>query len=155
MKNVVNNNSSNMKIGIHQLPKSPFKFLLFTFQHVFAMFGANILVPILVNQSAGFEVIPLQVAFLCSGVGTILYLLITGFRTPIYLGSSFAFLGGMTTLYASSGSITGGYNIFFSLMIVGLIYVFVAMFIYFTKKASSIKKILPPVIIGPAIILIG
>lgn len=144
-----------MQIGIHQLPNSVGKFLLLTFQHVFAMFGANILVPILVNQAAGFEVIPLQVAFLCSGVGTIIYLFITGFKTPIYLGSSFAFLGGMTTLYAMNGQITGGYNVFFSLMVVGLIYVILAMIIYFTKKASSIRKLLPPIIVGPAIIIIG
>ncbi len=129
--------------------------MLLVFQHVFAMFGANILVPILVNQAAGFEVIPLQVAFFCSGVGTIIYLLMTGFNTPIYLGSSFAYLGGMTTLYASQGEITGGYNIFFSLMIVGLIYVILAMIIYFTKSAKTIKKLLSPVVVGPAIILIG
>ncbi len=146
---------TQMKIGIHQLPKSPWRFLLLVFQHVFAMFGANILVPILVNQAAGFEVIPLQVAFLCSGVGTIIYLVITGFNTPIYLGSSFAYLGGMTTLYASQGQITGGYNIFFSLMMVGLIYVILAMIIYFTKSAKSIKKLLSPVVVGPAILLIG
>ena len=152
--------SNSMKIGIHQIPKSPWKFLLLVFQHVFAMFGANILVPILVNQAAGMEVIPLQVAFFCSGVGTILYLLVTGFNTPIYLGSSFAYLGGMTTLYATTSAsgtleISGGYNIFFSLMIVGLVYVILAMVIYFTKSAKTIKKLLPPVVVGPAIILIG
>lgn len=150
---------TQMKIGIHQIPKSPWRFLLLVFQHVFAMFGANILVPILVNASAGFEVIPLQVAFLCSGVGTIIYLLITGFNTPIYLGSSFAYLSGMTTLYASTAAdvpvITGGYNVFFSLMIVGLIYVILAMIIYFTKSAKSIKKLLSPIVVGPAILLIG
>lgn len=149
------NGNSDILIKIHQIPKSPFKFILLTFQHVFAMFGANILVPILINQSAGMEVIPLQVAFLCSGVGTLLYLFITGFRTPIYLGSSFAFLGGMTTLYATSGQITGGFNIFFALMIVGLVYVFLSMFLYFSKKVSKIKNVLSPVIIGPAIIIIG
>ncbi len=152
--------NSAMKIGIHQIPKSPWKFMLLVFQHVFAMFGANILVPILVNQAAGTEVIPLQVAFFCSGVGTILYLIITGFNTPIYLGSSFAYLGGMTTLYGIKVSdntcdITGGYNVFFSLMIVGVIYVILAMVIYFTKSAKSIRKLLPPVVVGPAIILIG
>ncbi|MGL4950616.1 MAG: solute carrier family 23 protein, partial [Mycoplasma sp.] len=140
----------NLQVGVHQIPKSFWKLLLLAFQHVFAMFGANILVPILVNSAAGTEVIPLQVAFLCSGVGTILYLLITGFKTPIYLGSSFAFLGGMMTLYA-----TTGFNVFISLMVVGFIYVMLAMIIYFTKSAKSIKKVLSPIVVGPAIMMIG
>lgn len=114
------------------------------------MFGANILVPILVNNAAGQIIIPLQVAFFCSGIGTIIYLVVTGFKTPIYLGSSFAFLAGMTTLYT-----TTGYNVFFSLMLVGVIYVILAGIIYFTKKASSIKKLLSPIIVGPAIMMIG
>lgn len=152
----MNKTKNNMIIGIHQVPKSPWQFILLSLQHLFAMVGANILVPILVNQNAGMIVIPIQVAFLCSGVGTIIYLLITGFKVPIYLGSSFAFLGGMTTLYATtSEGITGGYNIFFALMIIGLIYVIVSMVIFFTKKASVIKKILSPIIIGPAIMMIG
>jgi uracil permease len=88
----------NMLIGIHQRPKSIFKFLILSLQHVFAMFGSNVLVPILVNESAGYEVIPIQVAFFCSGIGTIIYLCMTGFKVPIYLGSSFAYLGAMTTL---------------------------------------------------------
>ncbi|MGL4948195.1 MAG: uracil-xanthine permease family protein [Mycoplasma sp.] len=140
----------NLQVGVHQVPKSFWKLLLLSFQHVFAMFGANILVPILVNAEAGTEVIPIQVVFLCSGVGTILYLIITGFKTPIYLGSSFAFLGGMTTLYTSTG-----YNVFFSLMLVGLIYVILAMIIYFTKSAKTIKKLLSPIVVGPAIMMIG
>ncbi|MGL4950334.1 MAG: uracil-xanthine permease family protein [Mycoplasma sp.] len=142
--------SVNLQVGVHQVPKSFSKLLLLAFQHVFAMFGANILVPILVNNAAGQEVIPIQVAFLCSGLGTVLYLLITGFKTPIYLGSSFAFLGGMTALYG-----TTGFNVFASLMIVGFIYVILAMIIYFTKSAKSIKKVLSPVVVGPAIMMIG
>ncbi len=140
----------NMLIGIHQRPKSIFKFLILSLQHVFAMFGSNVLVPILVNESAGYEVIPIQVAFFCSGIGTIIYLCMTGFKVPIYLGSSFAYLGAMTTMWSTSG-----YNIFLSLMIVGVIYIIVAGIIHFTKGQAYIKKILSPVIVGPAIMMIG
>lgn len=139
-----------MIIGIHQRPKSIFKFLILSLQHVFAMFGSNVLVPILVNSAAGEEVIPIQVAFFCSGIGTIIYLCLTGFRVPIYLGSSFAYLGAMTTLWISSG-----YNVFLSLIAVGVIYIIVALIIHFTKGQSYIKKILSPIIIGPAIMMIG
>ena len=140
----------NMLIGIHQRPKSIFKFLILSLQHVFAMFGSNVLVPMLVNESAGYEVIPIQVAFFCSGIGTIIYLCMTGFKVPIYLGSSFAYLGAMTSLWSTSG-----YNIFLSLMIVGIIYIVVAGIIHFTKGQAYIKKILSPIIVGPAIMMIG
>ncbi|MGL4343475.1 MAG: uracil-xanthine permease family protein [Metamycoplasmataceae bacterium] len=139
-----------MIVGIHQVPKSPLKFLLLSLQHVFAMFGANVLVPLLVNNSAGYEVIPIQVAFFCSGIGTIIYLLCSGFKVPIYLGSSFAFLGAMTTMWTTSG-----YNVFLSLIIVGIIYLLVAAIIHFAKGKEYIKKVLAPIIIGPAIMMIG
>lgn len=150
MKQEFMDKTSTMQVGIHQLPKSFLRFLLLSFQHVLAMFGANILVPILVNEAAGEIVIPLQVAFFCSGIGTIIYLLVTSFKVPIYLGSSFAFLGGMTSLYVSSG-----FNVFFSLMIVGVVYVIVALIIWLTKSSKYIKKLLSPVIVGPTIMIIG
>ncbi|MGL5357663.1 MAG: uracil-xanthine permease family protein [Metamycoplasmataceae bacterium] len=143
-------NKEKMIVDIHQLPKSRIKTIFLAIQHVFAMFGANVLVPLLVNQAAGEEVIPIQVAFFASGLGTLIYLAITGFNVPIYLGSSFAYLGAMTTLWISSG-----YVVFISLMIVGVIYLIIALIIHLTKGASYIKKFLSPVIIGPVIIMIG
>ncbi len=152
---MTSNAESKMVVGIHQVPKSVWKFILLSFQHVFAMFGANILVPLVVNsmfsQAHGEgTLIPIQLAFLGSGVGTIIYLICTGFRVPIYLGSSFAFMTTMGTYYAASG-----YSTFVSLMLVGAVYVIVAFTIKMTKSGQKIKKILPPIIIGPAIMMIG
>ncbi len=154
-KILTSNAESKIVVGIHQVPKSIWKFILLSFQHVFAMFGANILVPLVVNsmfeQAHGSGLlIPIQLAFLGSGVGTIIYLICTGFQVPIYLGSSFAFMTTMGTYYATSG-----YSTFVSLMLVGLVYVIVAFTIKMTKSGQKIKKILPPIIIGPAIMMIG
>lgn len=150
--------NSQLHINIHQIPKSKLKFLLLSFQHVFAMFGANILVPLVINQTiqnaggdyADFQLIPIQLAFLGSGIGTIIYLFCTGFRVPIYLGSSFAFMSTMGTYYISSG-----YSTYVSLMLVGVLYVIIATLIKVTKSGHLIKKILPPVVVGPAILMIG
>lgn len=154
-KQVNEDSSRKLLVDIYQVPKSIPRFLLLALQHIFAMFGANILVPIVVNSqfiaSGGVgELIPIQLAFLGSGVGTIIYLVCTGFRVPIYLGSSFAFMGVMGTMYAQSG-----YSTYVSLMLVGMIYMIVAFIIKTTNAGKTIKKILPPVVIGPAIMMIG
>ena len=65
------------------------KWIILAFQHVFAMFGATILVPILVNTSAGAEVLSIPVALVTSGIGTLLYILCTGAKSPVYLHLSF------------------------------------------------------------------
>ncbi|MGL4647744.1 MAG: uracil-xanthine permease family protein [Mycoplasmoidaceae bacterium] len=143
-----------MLIGIHQVPKSFLKFILLSFQHVFAMFGANILAPLIINsmiiQQGGTAIISTQMAFFGSGVGTIIYLICTGFKVPIYLGSSFAYMAAMGSMFVSSG-----YNVFLALMIVALIYIIVAGIIQITKSSAWTKKFLPPVVIGPAIMMIG
>ncbi|MBO6215728.1 MAG: uracil-xanthine permease, partial [Lachnospiraceae bacterium] len=76
------------------------KMLLLGFQHMFAMFGATILVPILVNSYFEGEGLSIQVTLFCAGVGTILFHLITKRKVPAFLGSSFAFLGGFATIAA-------------------------------------------------------
>lgn len=154
-RQVDNNSSKKLLVDIHQVPKSIPRFLLLSLQHIFAMFGANILVPIIVNQQFNLngglgELIPIQLAFLGSGVGTIIYLICTGFRVPIYLGSSFAFMGVMGTMYAQSG-----YSTYVSLMLVGMVYMIVAFIFKMTNTGKLIKKMLPPIVIGPAIMMIG
>lgn len=68
------------------------KWIILAIQHVFAMFGATILVPILVNSTAGQEVLTIPVALVTSGIGTLIYILCTKGKSPVYLGSSFAFI---------------------------------------------------------------
>ena len=94
------------------------KWVLLSLQHVFAMFGATILVPILVNNAAGEEVLTIPVTLFASGIGTLLYQLCTKGKSPVYLGSSFAFITPIILAFSSYG--TGG--VFTGLMAVGLMY---------------------------------
>lgn len=74
------------------------KMLLLGLQHMFAMFGATILVPILVNNYFKGEGLSIQVTLFCAGVGTLFFHLCTKLKVPAFLGSSFAFLGGFETV---------------------------------------------------------
>ncbi len=124
--------------------------LILAFQHVFAMFGATILVPITINETAGCEVIPVSTALLASGIGTLLYILCTKRKSPVYLGSSFAFVTPVIIAFGKGGisAVTTG------LITVGLIYIIVALLIKLIGK-SWIDHLLPPVVIGPMIMIIG
>ena len=124
--------------------------ILLALQHVFAMFGATILVPILVNEIAGKEVLTIPVALASSGIGTLIYQLCTRRKSPVYLGSSFAYITPMAVGFASAG--TGG--VFTGVMAVGIIYVIIAIIIRFVGT-DWLHKILPPVVIGPMIMIIG
>lgn len=126
------------------------KWMLLAIQHVFAMFGATILVPILVNAQAGEIVLTIPVALVTSGIGTLIYILCTKGKSPVYLGSSFAFIAPLVATYLKgglSGAMTG-------MMVVGLIYVIFATVVRFAGK-KWINKLLPPVVIGPMIMIIG
>lgn len=126
------------------------KWIILAIQHVFTMFGATILVPILVNSSAGTEVLTIPVALATSGIGTLIYILCTKGKSPVYLGSSFAFIAPLAAAYLKggiSGAMTG-------IMVVGLIYVIFATLIHFIGK-DWIHKLLPHVVIGPMIMIIG
>lgn len=135
---------NNLILDVHETP-SPGKWFLLSFQHVFAMFGATILVPILVG-------LPVSVALFCSGLGTIIYLIITGFKVPVYLGSSFAYIAAMQyAISAMGGDVSASQT---GIFLVGLIYVAVAAILKVTKS-DWLDKLLPPIVIGPMIIVIG
>ena len=78
--------------------------IVLAFQHLFAMFGATILVPILVNAAAGKEVLTIPVALVTSGIGTLIYILCTKGKSPVYLGSSFAFIVPIAAAYTKAGN---------------------------------------------------
>lgn len=132
-----------MLIGIQEKPKSVSQWIILSLQHVFAMFGATVLVPLL----TGLDV---SVALVASGVGTLIYIACTRGKVPVYLGSSFAYIGAISVAGASNGFSSA----YVGLMVVGLIYAIVATVIRYTGN-GWIKKILPPVVIGPVIIIIG
>ncbi len=126
------------------------KTLILAIQHVFAMFGATILVPILVNAAAGETVLTIPVALVTSGIGTLIYIVCTKKKSPVYLGSSFAFITPIAAAYMKGG-IAGAMT---GIMAVGLIYVIIAIIIRFAGK-DWLEKLLPPVVIGPMIMIIG
>ena len=140
---------SNLILDVNEKP-SIGKWIILALQHVFAMFGATILVPILVNSAAGAEVLTIPVTLVASGIGTLIYILCTKGKSPVYLGSSFAFIAPITAAYLKggiSGAMTG-------IMAVGLIYVIFAIIIKLIGK-NWLDKLLPPVVIGPMIMIIG
>ncbi len=126
------------------------KWIVLSLQHVFAMFGATILVPILVNNAAGEEVLSIPVTLVASGIGTLLYQLCTKSKSPVYLGSSFAFITPMILAFAKGGK--GG--VFTGIMAVGLAYILIALIIKIVGT-KWLEKLLPPIIIGPMIMIIG
>ena len=119
--------------------------VLLSFQHIFAMFGATILVPILTG-------LPISVALLMSGVGTLIYHTITKSKVPVYLGSSFAFIGAMQIAMDELGGDVSASQT--GIMIAGLTYVIIALIS--TKFGTDwIDHLLPPIVIGPMIMVIG
>ena len=126
------------------------KLLILAFQHVFAMFGATILVPIMINKGVGNEVIGIPLALFTSGIGTLLYILCTKGKSPVYLGSSFAFVTPVILAFTKdgySGVATG-------IISVGIIYILVSFLVKLFGK-SWIERVLPPVVVGPMIMIIG
>lgn len=134
----------SLLIGISEKPKTKLEWFVLSIQHVFAMFGATILVPILTGLDVG-------VSLVASGIGTLIYIVCTGAKVPVYLGSSFAYISSIATAIAVTG---GPESAYVGLMTVGLIYVLIAFIISFTGSAW-IRKLLPPVVIGPMIMIIG
>lgn len=124
--------------------------IILALQHVFAMFGATILVPLLVNQAAGTTVLTIPVALVMSGIGTLIYILCTKGKSPVYLGSSFAFIAPIALAFAKDG--ISGYAT--GIIGVGIVYILFAILIKIFGK-NWIDKLLPPVVIGPMIMIIG
>ena len=141
--------NSKMLLDINDKPPI-LKWLLLSMQHVFAMFGATILVPILVNGAAGSEVLSIPVALVSSGIGTLIYIVCTRGKSPVYLGSSFAFITPMIVGFAAAGKA----GVFSGIMGVGLVYVLVALIVKAAGK-SWLNRLLPPIVVGPMIMIIG
>ncbi|MEI5906104.1 solute carrier family 23 protein [Bacillus spongiae] len=134
--------SQDVVLDIKEVPNIG-KWIIFSVQHLFAMFGATVLVPFLVGLSPA-------VALISSGLGTIAYLIITRGQIPAYLGSSFAFIVpiiGAKALGGPEAAMMGSF-------LAGLVYGIVALLI---KRfgVNWLKRILPPVVVGPVIIVIG
>ena len=135
-------------LDVHERPKSVMAWIFMSLQHVFAMFGATVLVPILTG-------LPVGVTLIASGIGTLIYIAFTKAKSPVFLGSSFAFILAIQASTVTNLDGTKDFSAaYFGLMAVGVIYVVVGIIIKFVGS-DWIKRLLPPVVVGPMILIIG
>ena len=131
--------------------KSMGKTAFLSFQHMFAMLGATITVPLVV----GPQNMSVTLAVLAAGVGTIIFYFLTQRKVPVFLGSSFAFMPGLITVFAQSGSRDArALAAMIALVLAGLVYV-IFSFVIKGVGVQKIKKLFPPIVVGPVIIVIG
>ena len=139
----------NLVYGIHDKPKFG-QMLVFAFQQVLAILAATIAVPSIIGNGMSQSA-----ALFGAGVGTIIYQLFTKFRSPVFLGSSFAFIGSMFAAFGGAASASAGHaGLIIGAVFAGLVYVVIAIII----KAVGVKWIntlMPPVVIGPTVAIIG
>ena len=134
----------NLLLDVDQNPPLA-KGLLLSLQHVFAMFGATILVPLILGM-------PVSVALFASGLGTLIYMVATQFKVPVYLGSSFAFISAMAfAMKQMNGDVSAAQS---GVVLVGLVYVVVALAVKLIGT-KWIDRLLPPIVMGPMIMVIG
>lgn len=134
--------NSDVIYDVHDKPPVGMWFGL-SFQHLFAMFGSTVLVPILVG-------IDPSIALFSSGLGTLAHLSVTKYKIPAYMGSSFAYILAMQSLMKSDGIAAVAQGA----VVGGLVYLIVALIIKFIGK-DWIDKVLPPIVVGPIVMVIG
>jgi len=128
--------------------------VLFAIQQLLAIMAATIAVPAAVNTATGSE-LTASAALFGAGCGTIVYLLFTKSKSPVFLGSSFAFIGSMISAIAGAASMAIGYlGLIIGALMAGLVYVIIAIVVKFCG-VKWIDKLMPPVIIGPTVATIG
>ena len=124
--------------------------IVFAFQQLLAIIAATIAVPAIVGNG-----MTASAALFGAGVGTLTYQIATKFRSPVFLGSSFAFLGSMFAAFAGAASVSIGYfGLIIGAVFAGLVYVVLALIVKFVG-VEWINKLMPPVIIGPIVAIIG
>ena len=139
----------NLVYGINDKPKFP-QLLVFAFQQVLAILAATIAVPTIIGNGMSQSA-----ALFGAGVGTLVYQLFTKFKSPVYLGSSFAFLGSMGAAFAGAASASAGHvGLIIGAVFAGLVYVVIAMVIK-AVGVNWIEKLMPPAVIGPTVAIIG
>lgn len=123
--------------------------LVFAFQQLLAIIAATLLVPTLVNSAFGSQILDQGAALFGAGAGTLVYILFTKKKSPVFLGSSFAFISPLI------GACSFGYfGILIGAFIAGIVYVIIAIVVHFAGT-NWVDKLLPPVVIGPVVALIG
>lgn len=133
--------------------------IVFALQQLLAIMAATLVVPVIINGNAGLEgkdAMSTAAALFGAGVGTLVYLLFTKFKSPVFLGSSFAFIGSMTAAFAGAvGSVALGYlGLIMGAIFAGLVYVIIAIIVKFVG-VGWINKLMPAAVIGPTVAIIG
>ncbi len=143
----------NMIYGVKDKPKFG-QTLIFAIQQLLAIMAATLVVPVITNAATGSTLSPAAALF-GAGIGTLVYLLFTKFRSPVFLGSAFAFLGSMAAAFAGGASMSLGYvGLILGAVFAGLVYVVIAIVV----KLAGVKwlqKLMPLVVIGPTVSIIG
>lgn len=154
---------NGMLVDVDEFPKSWGQATILAIQHVLAMFVACITVPLIVfsgyTTASGANLAQVLIAptIVSAGIGTLFYLFMTKFKSPMFLASSFAYLSPMISAVAIGFTDTGKPNLWLlpiGMAMVGLVYVIVAIVIKFCG-VKWLNKLLPPLVIGPVIMVIG
>ena len=141
--------AKDLVYDIHDKPKFS-KLIVFAIQQLLAIMAATIAVPAIVGNGMSASA-----ALFGAGVGTIVYQLFTKFRSPVFLGSSFAFIGSMVAAFAGATSMQLGYlGLILGAVFAGLVYVIIALVVKFVG-VGWINKLMPTAVIGPTVALIG
>ncbi len=132
--------------------------IVFAFQQLLAIMAATIAVPAIISgtyEGVGEVSMSMGAALFGAGVGTLVYVLFTAKKSPVFLGSSFAFLGSMSTAFAGAISVAAGFaGIVLGALFAGLVYVIIAIIVK-SAGVNWLNKLMPPVIIGPTVAIIG
>lgn len=139
----------NLVYGVKDKPKAG-QVIVFAFQQLLAILAATIAVPSIVGNGMSQSA-----ALFGAGAGTLVYLLFTKFKSPVFLGSSFAFIGSMFAAFSGALSTSAGYaGLIIGAFFAGLVYVVIAIVVKFAGVAW-INKLMPAVVIGPTVSIIG
>lgn len=141
--------TSNLVYGVKDNPGF-WKTLVFALQQVLAILAATIAVPAIIGNGMSQSA-----ALFGAGVGTLVYLLFTKFKSPVFLGSSFAFIGSMSAAFGGAASVSVGYlGLIIGAALAGLVYVIIALIVKYAG-VNWINKIMPPSVIGATVAIIG
>ena len=145
--------NTNLIYGVKDKP-GLWKTIVFALQQVLAILAATIVVPVIINSETGSQMSQ-SAALFGAGVGTLVYLVFTKFRSPVFLGSSFAFIGSMCAAFGGAASMSAGYlGLIIGAILAGLVYVIIAVIVKYAG-VKWINKIMPAAVIGPTVAIIG
>lgn len=143
----------NLIFDVNDKPKFG-QLIVFAIQELLAIMAATLVVPIIINGITGSEMSPAAALF-GAGVGTLVYVFFTQKKSPVFLGSSFAFLGSMPVAFAGAATMALGYlGLILGAIFAGLVYVVIALIVKFVG-VGWINKLMPAVVIGPTVSIIG